>query len=72
VAHGFRCTKCDHQETEHLYPFENPGVCNHYQSPDQKGEDAIWKAERAENERTAPTSDAVWLLTPYGFVDIGS
>lgn len=72
MAHGFRCKRCDYQETAHLYPADYDGVCNHYQSPNKRAENAIWKAERDEEAKRVPTSDAVWLLTPYGPVDIGS
>lgn len=71
MAHGFLCKRCDHQESEHDFPADYPGVCQAYQSPDRRLERRIWKSEDDAKPR-GPISSAVWILTPTGFIDIGS
>lgn len=70
MAHGMLCKRCEHQETEHDYPEDYPGVCHAYQSPDKRLENKLWKLERPKPSRAV--SHAVWLVTPTGFIDIGS
>ena len=42
MAHEFRCQTCGHQEAEHMYPDDYPGVCLAYVSPDPEGEELMW------------------------------
>jgi hypothetical protein len=70
MAHDLRCKRCDWTESAHDFPDDYKGVCKAYQSPDPEWELAEWERIRTPKERTY--SDAVWILTPYGPIDIGS
>ncbi|MGE3645466.1 MAG: hypothetical protein AB7F96_16580 [Beijerinckiaceae bacterium] len=73
MADGFECTKCGYQETVHDHPeYAEDGFppCKSY-TPGAYERELIEERKR-ERGKSGPPSDAVWLLTPFGMVDIGS
>ena len=69
------CKVCGYVEAAHeCDPADYPGVCNCYGSPDPEWEAAEWRRVRGEDQQhdRRQYSDAVWILTPYGPIDIGS
>lgn len=73
MAHSLECVECGWQEAAHDFPQDYKGVCRCYVSPDPEWEAREWEYIREkEMPRGAPLSDAVWMLTPFGVVDIGS
>lgn len=70
MAHDLECKQCGWVEAAHDFPQDYEGVCRMYQSPNPAWELAEWK--RLREPEDAQHTDAVWMLTPFGPIDIGS
>lgn len=75
MANDFECTRCGYREGAHDCPPEDyPGICNSYRRSraEYNFDRAAEKAKREADRKTIRPSDAVWLMTPFGPIDIGS
>lgn len=48
MAHGFTCTECGCQQTEHEYNDQGR-ACQAYKSPDPEAEAALWADEKPDD-----------------------
>src|SRR5262245_21159804 len=75
MAFEFECKRCGHQEATHAYRDQYPGCCKRYVSPNRRLERKLWAEARGEGKSRkadGPINHSVWLVTPFGTIDIGS